>query len=191
MYHLVLLLGLALLAAGCADSHDNTHDLIRDEPMSAKGMAYASGLESHDLDIRSSLEYYLRIHERLVDDDLDGAREASERLARVLSEMAVDAVDHGPRLEKTSLHADSLAHAVTLHEAREYFGEVNAEFVPLVAAANSHEFPSLYRLVCGMTDSPEKGSWLQRDDEVRNPYYGSAMLRCASSVEPVYAPVSG
>ena len=36
---------------------------------------------------------------------------------------------------------------------------------------------------CPMAIDEEGAMWLQEDEEVRNPYHGSAMLRCGSRVE--------
>ena len=35
------------------------------------------------------------------------------------------------------------------------------------------------------TGAPEGGVWLQRAGPVRNPYFGTAMLMCSRSAEPL------
>ena len=68
--------------------------------------------------------------------------------------------------------------------ARIAYGSLSDSFKHLIAAVGvpaSYEKP-VYSYVCGMApDVPQSGIWLQTDASVRNPYFGSAMLRCHTS----------
>ena len=64
------------------------------------------------------------------------------------------------------------------------YGSLSNSFKHFIAAVGvpaNYEQP-VYSYVCGMApDVPEAGIWLQTDESVRNPYFGSAMLRCHSA----------
>ena len=68
--------------------------------------------------------------------------------------------------------------------ARIAYGSLSNSFKHFIAAVGvpaNYEQP-VYSYVCGMVpDVPEAGIWLQTDETVRNPYFGSAMLRCHSA----------
>ena len=74
--------------------------------------------------------------------------------------------------------------------ARIAYGSLSDSLNHLIAAVGvpaSYEKP-VYSFVCGMAkDIPQNGIWLQIGDNVRNPYFGSAMLKCHS--EKVQLPV--
>ena len=65
--------------------------------------------------------------------------------------------------------------------ARIAYGSLSNSFKHFIAAVGvpvNYEKP-IYSYVCGMApDVPEAGIWMQTDESVRNPYFGSAMLRC-------------
>ena len=70
--------------------------------------------------------------------------------------------------------------------ARIAYGSLSNSFKHFIAAVGvptSYDKP-VYSYVCGMApDVPEAGIWMQTDEPVRNPYFGSAMLRCHTSKE--------
>ena len=81
--------------------------------------------------------------------------------------------------------------------ARIAYGSLSNSFKHFIAAVGipaNYEQP-VYSYVCGMVpDVPEAGIWLQTDETARNPYFGSAMLRCHSAktqMPPSSADMSG
>ena len=63
---------------------------------------------------------------------------------------------------------------------RAAFEEVTAAAEELFARAGAPEGRTLYRVHCPMAFDGRGASWLQAEEEVMNPYYGAAMLRCGS-----------
>lgn len=93
------------------------------------------------------------------------------------------ASDDDPRARAVLDSAEPLVSA-DLKTQRELFKHTSAALIDLVSriapterAAGAH----LYVLNCPMAP----GSWLQRDEEIRNPYYGTTMKACGSVVGPV------
>lgn len=74
--------------------------------------------------------------------------------------------------------ADKLAEANNLDKQRESFNDVSTIFWNVVKNADNGSKP-LYYQYCPM----KKGYWLSYEKEIRNPYYGSAMLACGKVVE--------
>jgi len=118
--------------------------------------------------LRAIIESYLQIHRQLIADKTEGVKAAA-------SEIAKQAESMGARGAAIAKAATSVAAAADLKAARQSFGSLSDA---VIAAAASD--PALSKELgvkvafCPMVNR----SWLQKDDKVRNPYYGSAMLDC-------------
>jgi Cu(I)/Ag(I) efflux system membrane fusion protein len=86
----------------------------------------------------------------------------------------------------------SLAKLLAALDAAEDLKTLRAEFSPLsdeiaalVRTFGFGEGGPIYQFHCPMAFQGRGAIWLQNDDQPRNPYYGSTMLRCADRVGPV------
>jgi len=76
-------------------------------------------------------------------------------------------------IEDATEHAEHIAKSAMDHQ-REHFKILSKDITDMVAITGTKN--TLYQQFCPMYD---KGSaWLSTSDEVRNPYYGSKMLKC-------------
>ncbi len=138
------------------------------------------------------LAAYLAAAAALAADDLKAAKEALDRIAP-----AVEAVDATPLDEHArslwQRHADALAMASLeaadaneRDEMRRHFGELSRAATSLVSLFGHALDGPLYQFHCPMARDAKGADWLQPGEEVRNPYYGPAMLRCGE-LEATYA----
>ena len=137
--------------------------------------------------LTDALDAYLDAHEALAADDPAPVPALASAFAGAWAEAVETAPEADPhfwhaRAEEVGAvrtHALALAAAADLDAAREAFGHLSAALVGLVEARGAPA--GLWRFTCGMrSDLPEGGVWLQRGPEPRNPYFGSAMLACAT-----------
>ncbi len=120
---------------------------------------------------------YLLVQDALAADDLPAARTASQALSVALSS------------DPLSTHADVIANAGDLVEARLAFGALSVEVARLAEAHGASDL-TLFR--CGMARAPMGGVWLQRGTSTRNPYFGASMLMCGSRIDALpEAPTGG
>ena len=80
--------------------------------------------------------------------------------------------------------AHELGDLSDIKAARIAYGSLSNSFKHFIAAVGvpANYGKPIYSYVCGMApDVPEAGIWMQTDEPVRNPYFGSAMLRCHTS----------
>ncbi len=68
---------------------------------------------------------------------------------------------------------------------RSAFALLSDELLVLVRSFGLGEGEQVFELHCPMAFEGRGASWLQRDDQVRNPYYGATMLKCADRVTVV------
>lgn len=132
------------------------------------------------------LEAYFPIATMLAEDSTDGLEDASARLAAALDAAIARQPGHA-LLAEVREHAGRLGAASGIEPARTAFGLMGPAMARLAEVSEVPAGMTVHRMVCGMADAPEGGVWLQDHDEVRNPYFGSTMLRCARTVEAVHA----
>ncbi len=74
---------------------------------------------------------------------------------------------------KTAAISKKLSESKNIEEAREHFKSLSKE---IVATTSKKELGSLKVAYCPMA----RAKWIQKEVEVRNPYYGASMLECGS-----------
>jgi Cu(I)/Ag(I) efflux system membrane fusion protein len=132
------------------------------------------------------------------------ASDKQEAAAKVLAEMkkSLGEVDmkllSGPAHEAWMKALRSLEDAVARMEKAGDIKALRAEFAPLSDAliAAVKQFGAdraLYVIHCPMAFNNRGADWLQQEKEVRNPYFGSAMLTCGETTEtlPAASPQPG
>jgi len=131
---------------------------------------------------------YLDIQVALAGDE--GGRAAS--LARPALE-ALEGVDmalaKGDDHMAWMAHADSLravlerlAEAGDVGAARQHFGSLSEEMLALIQRFGAPDQP-LYQAYCPMAFDFAGATWIQGGEEISNPYFGAAMLRCGTVQE--------
>lgn len=118
---------------------------------------------------------YLRLKDALVASDTEKAR--------AVAGMAISYIDDHPdgnlqpaqreRLRDLSLAAD-------LANQREAFRQVS-EILIGSGEGMEHHGRTLYVQFCPMANNNKGASWLSAQEEIRNPYFGDAMLRCGEN----------
>ncbi|MCA8920726.1 MAG: efflux RND transporter periplasmic adaptor subunit [Planctomycetes bacterium] len=126
---------------------------------------------------------YLAVQEALAGDDLQAARTAAEGLvtqAQGVDMSLVTGTGHVAWMGLAKRLRDgggAVAAADTIAAARVAFVELSAATLDLERQFG-HAAGVLREAYCPMARDNEGASWLQRGEEVLNPYFGSSMLRC-------------
>jgi Cu(I)/Ag(I) efflux system membrane fusion protein len=136
-------------------------------------------------------ESYREVTRALAADDAPAARRAIGTL-KTLVGGDLD-VQPGPRDRKDWEAAsrrltDELAAWSTdadLDAMRVAFEPVSATMIGVVERFGHALDTPMYQIHCPMAFDDRGADWLQSDPEVRNPYFGAAMLRCGDVVTPV------
>lgn len=115
------------------------------------------------------VESYLQIHAQLIADKTDGVKPAATAIVKEAEAMGAG----GAAIAKA---AATVAAAKDLKTARDAFGPLSDAVRTAVDASGPARAKALgLKLAfCPMVNR----SWLQKDEKIRNPYYGTAMLEC-------------
>ena len=143
-----------------------------EERDAAKAMSSAS-IEVEAREAALALDAYLALQAALAGDDLAAARLA---LAEIL-----DALGGVGTLSEL---AREMQEAKDLESLRRPLFETFSNALIAAVKADAGQFHrSVTLMYCPMV-YPDRGAyWLQGDDTLRNPYYGSMMLRCGETME--------
>ena len=136
---------------------------------------------------REAIAAYLNLKDALVASDLGRAQEYALRMEETLSAADVRAMgDTGDvwmaRTPKLRRAATRVANADNLDDVRAQF----AELTPLVVTAVEmlgDGGTDLYLTHCPMAFDNQGADWVSAETEIRNPYFGEAMLTCGKVTE--------
>lgn len=88
--------------------------------------------------------------------------------------------------ETTSTIAKKIAGTNSLVSQRKEFTALSTDLISLFKTAELSS-GTIYVQHCPMANKGDGGDWLSAQKEIKNPYYGDAMLECGSVVEEIKA----
>lgn len=125
---------------------------------------------------------YLSLQSSLANDDLNGAHESA-----LLYIAAFEKSTARLNVEALTLHAEAIAQASSIDTARASFKELSTQAAMLFDYLAGADSSPLYLVHCGMAFDGQGADWIQSSQDMANPYYGSAMLKCGSVVRRIGA----
>ncbi|MFD2789952.1 DUF3347 domain-containing protein [Arenibacter antarcticus] len=135
--------------------------------------------QSVDAKAEAILSDYFSLKDALVGDGAKVAAQSGTKLVASLKAFEMSSYTKEQQEELTDIFEDAIEHAEHISESaidhqREHFKILSKDITDMVAITGTKS--TLYEQFCPMYD---KGSvWLSTSMEVRNPYYGSGMLKC-------------
>ena len=115
---------------------------------------------------KALVDPYLQVQVALSTDKTEGLAAHAKAIETAASALGKDG-------ETIVAGAKKLAAAKDIVAARTAFGEVSDAIVTYAEKTKS-DLAGLHIAYCPMANKP----WLQKDTDIKNPYYGSAMLTC-------------
>ena len=110
---------------------------------------------------------YLEIHAQLSSDKIDGIKAPANAIASRAEAM-------GPSGAAMAKAAKAVGASADIKAAREAFGTLSDAVTAAAKAEGYKDLSGVKLAYCPMI----RKSWLQKGDQIQNPYYGSAMSSC-------------
>lgn len=167
--------------AGMSGHHHGTVSATNSpvsQPNSAKVMT----------DLKPLLAQYIMIKNTLVEDNLSEARAMAQAFIKEISNVDMSVFkgsDHQLWMSQSkalTTSADLMAQSQSIAEARNHFIDLSGSLLEL-----TREFKptneSVYVQFCPMADNNQGAIWLSLEQDIRNPYFGEAMLTCGNVEE--------
>lgn len=126
---------------------------------------------------------YLDFKNALVEDNLAEAQKAAGELKTALEKVNMSVFtgsSHNAWMSYSSDLKNALQHVQhlkTIEDVRKTFQQVSEGMIDLTKSFNPFE-QTLYVQFCPMADDNKGANWLSTEEEIRNPYFGDAMLTC-------------
>jgi transcriptional regulator of acetoin/glycerol metabolism len=152
------------------DNSDGHHDDDKNEmAMSGNGNGNS----------QSVLSDYFNLKDALVGHDNAKAKELGATIAKSFGNLDISKYTDTQKADLKDIIEDAVEHAEHISESdidhqREHFKILSKDVTDMVAITGTES--TLYEQFCPMYDGGT--SWLSMNKEVRNPYYGSQMLKC-------------
>jgi Cu(I)/Ag(I) efflux system membrane fusion protein len=125
------------------------------------------------------IQPYLTLKDELVRSDAKAASAAVTKMLSLLS-------DKKYAFSRSNLKAlmGSLQKTDDIEEQREFFRLISNEMIQWASSTQSVS-NKLYVQFCPMANNNKGAKWLSAEEQIRNPFYGDAMLTCGSIVEVI------
>jgi hypothetical protein len=141
----------------------------------SKGFAQEAG---KDISLPEMLPGYYAIKDALVSSNATLASDKASEFVGVLNKTTSKTTASA---EKASILTElkKIASTKDLEKQRSSFSKLSTGMVAVVKSTATTPAEPVYQFFCPM----KKTVWLSNKKEVKNPYYGSAMLTCGSIVD--------
>ena len=120
------------------------------------------------------LTAYYHLKNALVGTNATAAASGADELVKTINEASLETVNAGAK-EVLLKDATLISQSNDIKLQREKFASLSSNMFELAKSVKLSDAP-VYQQYCPM----KKASWLSKDKDIKNPYYGSAMLTCGS-----------
>ena len=140
--------------------------------------------DSFQKDFKPVLLAYLKVKDALVASDAPQTVVSAKATLEALN--AIPTSNLG-KMEQEHFNAsvkmlEAIAAKTNLNNQRSHFVLLNEHLVALVSAFSTLE-NTLYVQQCPMANNNQGAVWLSIEKDIRNPYFGAAMLKCGSTIK--------
>ncbi len=153
--------------------------------MKDNSSASASITVKHSKSASAVIDRYLKLKKALVEDNSQKAASESKNLFDAFAKFNLSAKSNSEQKELSEIIEDASEHAEHISEnsgnldhQREHFETLSNDIRDLIVIAGSDR--TLYQMYCPMYNNGDGSMWLSSSIEVKNPFYGSKMMKCGS-----------
>ena len=143
-------------------------------------MSFSNAFSS---DFSEALPSYLKMKDAFVASDAGQVSAFAKTTSEKLKTISTDDLGtmEKQHLTKSIEMLDAIANNDNLENQRAHFVILNENIVPIaMSIKNSINY---YIQKCPMANNNKGAVWLSMEEEIRNPYYGDAMLTCGSVID--------
>lgn len=155
-----------------------------DSPTAMKQTMKMNFSDSFQMDFKPVLLAYLKVKDALVASDAPQTVVSAKATLEALN--AIPTSNLG-KMEQEHFNAsvkmlEAIATKTNLNNQRSHFVLLNEHLVALLSAFSTLE-NTLYVQQCPMANNNQGAVWLSIEKDIRNPYFGAAMLKCGSTIK--------
>lgn len=133
--------------------------------------------------LKQVFDDYILLKDALVNDNAKNAQQAGKQITQSLKNVNMKllsdekAHNHWMTIQKElNTSANAISSNTDISKQRGHFKHLSAHMISSVQLFGVNE--NVYVQFCPMADNNKGAYWISLEEEVRNPYYGEAMLTC-------------
>jgi|TARA_R110002020_G_scaffold396281_4_gene606500 Cu(I)/Ag(I) efflux system membrane fusion protein len=145
-------------------------------------MSFSNAFSS---DFSEALPSYLKMKDAFVASDAGQVSAFAKTTSEKLKTISTDDLGtmEKQHLTKSIEMLDAIANNIILENQRSHFVILNENILPI--AMNIENSINYYVQKCPMANNNKGAVWLSTEEEIKNPYYGDAMLTCGSVIDTI------
>ena len=142
--------------------------------------------EAFTVEMATLIPAYLKMKDALVAGDAPAVNAVARELVRQLSAIPTTGLgaDEKSALSTSQIPLKAIADSKALETQRKHFVRLNEVLIPIIESSGSGT-QTLYVQTCPMADNNKGAAWISAQKEIRNPYYGDAMLTCGRVIRTI------
>ena len=139
--------------------------------------------ESFQLALQPLLQDYLQLKDDLVDSDATSAMQAAKKASAKINNIDTAELDKMliSHFKVIQDKFKAISASEDIEAQRENFIALSQNMIALVS--NFDEIEEIYIQRCPMANNNKGATWLSRNKEIRNPYFGEQMMTCGETLE--------
>ncbi|MDE1206303.1 efflux RND transporter periplasmic adaptor subunit [Tenacibaculum larymnensis] len=133
--------------------------------------------------LKQVFDDYILVKDALVNDDAKSAQQAGKQIIQSLKNVDMKllsdekAHNHWMTIQKElNASANAISGSTDISKQRGHFKHLSAHMISSVQLFGVNT--NVYIQFCPMADNNKGAYWISLEEEIRNPYYGEAMLTC-------------
>ncbi len=152
-------------------------------PMSKMEMEFTENFQKQ---FKKALKPYLQMKDALVASDASQVSAFAKATSTSLKSADMKSLGsmEQSHIKKSIEMLNAIAANDNLENQRDHFVILNENMVPIAMSINGTD-AMLYVQKCPMANKNKGAVWLSAEKDIRNPYYGDAMLTCGSVIEEI------
>jgi len=174
------------------DQNEMNHDGNENMEMDQNGMQNDEMMNRDQKTSKATavLNSYLELKNALVADNTEVAATTGKTLFDALAKFDQSSIAEAQKQEVIDIIEDAREHAEHISEnsgkmdhQREHFEILSNDIKDLIAITGTDRV--LYKTFCPMYNEGKGGIWLSETKEIKNPYFGSKMMKCGEIQEEI------
>ena len=140
-------------------------------------------------ELQSVFDSYFLVKDALIKSDPSATSTVAKKLVSAINNVKMDKLEMDVHmvwmkvLNQLKADASQMANSKDIKKQRNHFVTLSKEMYSLMKFAKYDE--TVYYQHCPMANDGKGANWLSKQNEVKNPYYGSRMLTCGKTVETI------
>ncbi|WP_276497209.1 efflux RND transporter periplasmic adaptor subunit [Pontibacter litorisediminis] len=142
--------------------------------------------EAFQQQVTALVDTYYTLKNALVASDADAARQAAGKFNQALNKVDMGLLDGSTHAKWMQLmpalqtNASAIQKSTAIEKQREVFSPLSDHLIEVVETFGTNK-EIVYKQKCPMASNDQGAYWLSEQKEIRNPYFGEAMMTCGET----------